>query len=146
MPRTVRSIWKTNDMLETIGKHVAGKVMTALLVIGCLGAGIYFWRHPEDLRAIWDVVKLALVWTGLVLVLPWATFFIPRWVVAQDSNAAATLMLVGYFLVDVAFGLYLAGVRGHGTLAWGVMLVGFLAAGVYNFLACEYQASRCEGV
>lgn len=131
-------------MLESIASSIGAKVLTALLVVGCVGAGIYFWRNPDDLRTIWEVVKYALVWIGFVLVVPWATFFIPRWVVKKDSNAAVGLMLAGYLLADVAFGLLLAGVRGHGVLVWGVMFVGFLAAGVYNFLACEFQAARLE--
>lgn len=137
---------ESENMLESIASSIGSKVVTALLVLGCIGAGIYFYRNPDDLRTIWHVIKYALVWIGFVLVLPWATFFIPRWVIAHDSNSAAALMLIGYVLVDVVFALFLAGIRGHGALAWGVMLVGFLAAGVYNFLACEYQATRLEGV
>lgn len=134
-------------MLEPIAKYVGGRVLTILVVFGCACAGYWFYKHPEDLAAIWRVVKLTLVWLGFVLLLPWATFFVTQKVVAMESNGAAAVMLVGYLLADIAVGLWLAGgVGGHNALVWMVWVVGFLAAGVYNFMACEYQAERLEGV
>jgi len=133
-------------MLTAVGQYVGAKVVTAVLVVSGAGAVIWFWRHPEHLATIWQVIKYALVWMGFVLVFPWATFFVTTWVVAKESNAAAAAMLVGYALVDavVAFCL-IGGVRGIGTLTWGVLFLGFLSAAVYNFKVCEYQASRLEG-
>jgi hypothetical protein len=109
------------------------------------GALIWFWRHPEDLQTIWRTLKFVVVWLGFVLILPWATFFVTPWVVSKESNLAAGLMLLGYVLVDALFALWLmGGIRGHGLLTWGVVLLGFLSAGVYNFKACEYQAELVE--
>lgn len=132
-------------MLTAIGQYVGGKVITAILVVSGAGAVIYFWNNPEKLETIWITLKYALVWIGIVLVLPWATFFVTPWVVAKESNAAAALMLLGYVLVDAiaAFAL-MGGARGHSFLTWCVLLLGFLSAAVYNFKACEYQASRLE--
>ena len=132
-------------MLESLGKIVANKVVTAILAIAVIGAGIYFWRNPDDLAAVWAAVKYALAWLGFVVVLPWATFFVPRWVMSKDSNAASGLMLAGYLLADAALALWLlGGFRGHNTLTWSVVVLGLLAAGVYNYAACEYQALRFE--
>ena len=134
-------------MLTAIGQYVGGKVVTAVLVVSGAGAVIWFWQHPDDLQTIWRTIKYVLVWLGFVLVLPWATFFITPWVMSKESNAAAGLMLGGYVLADVVVALWLAGgVRGHGTLTWGVLVLGFLSAAVYNFKACEYQAERAESV
>ena len=132
-------------VLETIGKYVGGKVVTAILVVSSVGAGIWFWNHPEDLRTIWLTIKYVLVWMGIVVLLPWATFFVATWVVAKESNAAAAVMLLGYALVDivVAF-LLIGGVSGHNFLTWMVLVLGFLSAGVYNFKVCEYQAGRLD--
>jgi hypothetical protein len=134
-------------MLTAIGQYVGGKVVTAVLVVASAGAVIWFWKHPEQLRAIWQTIKYVLVWLGFVLVFPWATFFVTPWVVRKESNLAAGLMLAGYTLADiiVAFCL-IGGARGLGTLTWGVLLLGFLSAAVYNLKVCEYQASRLEGV
>lgn len=133
-------------MFAAIGQYIGGKVVTAILVVAVGGAGIWFWKHPEDLRTIWQTVKYAVAWIGIVLMLPWATFFVTPWVVSKDSNAAAMAMLLGYLVTDVMVAVWMMGtLRGHGTLTWMVLLLGFLAAAVYNFKACEYQADRAEG-
>ncbi len=131
-------------MWQTIGKYVGGKVLTAILIVGSAGALIWFWRHPEHLATIWQIIKYALAWIGFVLVLPWALFFVTVWVVRKDSNLASGLLLAGLLAMDVAVALWLAGVSDHYALTWVVLLIGFLFAGVYNFLVCEYQANRIE--
>ena len=130
-------------MLEAIGKYVGGKVITALLVVSSAGAVIWFWKHPEQLETVWRTLKYVVAWIGFVLVLPWATIFVTRWVMAKDSNTAAALMLLGYATADaiVAFCL-IGGLRGHNFLTWIVLLLGFLSAAVYNFKVCEYEADR----
>ena len=132
-------------MLEAIAKHVSGKVVTAVLAVSSIGTVIYFYRNPDDLRTVWLTLKYALAWIGFTLALPWATFFVPRWVATRDSNAAAALMLLGYVFADalVAFWL-MGGVGGHGALVWVVLLLGFLSAAVYNFKVCEYQVDHFE--
>ncbi|MFQ5490704.1 MAG: hypothetical protein ACE5GE_08290 [Phycisphaerae bacterium] len=132
-------------MWESLGKYVGGKVLTALLVVSSAGGIIWFWKHPEQLETIWTVIKYVLAWLGFAIVLPWALFFVPAWVMKWESNLAGALMLIGYLAADVAVALFLAGgVRGHGTLTWIVLLLGFLSAGVYNFLVCDYQADRID--
>jgi len=133
-------------MLTAIGQFVGGKVVTAILVVAAGAAGIWFWKHPEDLQTLWKTLKFVIAWLGFVLVLPWGTFFVTSWVVSKDSNAAAALMLGGYALLDVIVAFCLMGsVRGHGMLTWVVLFLGFLSAAVYNFKACEYLAERVEG-
>ncbi len=132
-------------MLTAIGQYLGSKVVTAILIVSGAGALIWFWRHPEDLRTIWLTIKYVLVWLGVVLVLPWATFFVTPWVLSKESNLTAALMLFGYVFVDVVVAVFLmGGVRGHNTLTWMVVLLGFLSAGVYNFKVCEFQADRLE--
>ena len=132
-------------MFAAIGKYVGGRVLTAVLAVSVFGAGLWFWKHPEHLELIWRIIKYVLVWLGVVLVLPWATFFVTTWVVAKESNAAAGVMLFGYVVADAALALYLlGGVAGHDALTWMVLFLGFLSAGVYNFLVCEYLAARQE--
>jgi hypothetical protein len=131
-------------MFAAIGQYVGGKVITALLVVAGVLSTIWFWNHPEQLAALWSVIKGALVWLGLVLVLPWAAFFVTRWVVAQESNLAAGLLLGGLTLLDALFAFYLADWSVQGALTWMVLLLGFLIAGAYNFLVCNFQASRLE--
>ncbi|MCH8966320.1 MAG: MBOAT family protein [Planctomycetes bacterium] len=101
------------------------------------------------LNRLWRPVAqgytLLVVWIAFVLVLPWATFFVTPWCVSKESNAAAAIMLIAYVLIDALVALWLmGGVGGHNGLAWAVLLLGFLSAGVYNFKVCEYQAERAE--
>ncbi|MBN1345635.1 MAG: hypothetical protein JXQ73_23285 [Phycisphaerae bacterium] len=133
-------------MLEWLAKYVGGKVLVAVCALGCILAGIWFWRHPEDLRALWGVIRLTLAWLGFVAILPWALFFIPPRVVKAESNVASAVMLIGYLLVDVLVAFWLAGWHVGGTLAWVVLLAGFLAAGVYNFIVCETIGERTESL
>jgi hypothetical protein len=132
-------------VLTTIGQYIGGKVITAVLVVSGAGAVIWFWKHPEHLETIWQTIKYVLTWMGIVLVLPWATFFVTPWVVSKDSNVAAGVMLFGYTLADAAAAFFLlGGVRGHGGFTWMILLLGFLAAAVYNLKVCEHQAVRLE--
>jgi hypothetical protein len=128
----------------SLAKYVGGKLLSAVCGLGCVLAGIWFWRHPEDLQALWHVVRLVLAWLGFVAVWPWALFFIPPLVLRTESNTASALMLVAYLLVDILAALWLGGWHISGTLTWVVLLAGFLAAGVYNFIVCEYLAGRSE--
>jgi len=125
-------------MLTAVGQYVGSKVVTAVLTASVIGAGIWFWRHPEHLQTIWMTIKYVLAWMGFVLVLPWATFFVTPWIVKKESNAAAGLMLGGYLLVDMAIAFWMiGGISGINAPSWVVLILGFLSAGLYNFKACE---------
>jgi hypothetical protein len=132
-------------MLQAIAEKVGAKVLTAVVVFGLACAGFWFYKHPDDLASLWSVIKYTLAWLAFVAIFPWAMFMVTRRVVSLESNTAAGIMLAGYLLMDVLAGLYLAGgVGGHSVLTWMVMVAGFLAAGVYNFLVCEFVAERLE--
>jgi hypothetical protein len=50
-------------------------------------------------------------------------------------------MLLGFSLADAAMAFWLmGGVGGHNVLTWSVIGLGLLAAAVYNFKVCEFQA------
>ncbi len=132
-------------IFTAIGQYIGAKVVTTILVVSGAGAVIWFWRHPEQLETIWETLKYALVWIGIVLVLPWAMFFVTAWAISKDSNKAAGLILLGYVVLDAIVAFALIGRwSGLGALTWLILLLGFLCAGVYNYKVCEYQASRLE--
>jgi hypothetical protein len=131
-------------MFETLAKYIGGKVLTIVVVFACACAGYWFYQHPEQLENLWGVIKYVFAWLAFAAVLPWAMFLVTRWVVSLESNTAAGLMLAGYVLADVVAALLLAGSGGHGILTWVVLIAGFLAAGIYNFVVCEYVATRLE--
>lgn len=131
-------------MWSTVANFVGAKVLTALLVVSSGAAIIWFWNHPEAVQAIWETLRGALVWMGFVLIFPWATFFVPVWVMRRESNVAAATMLGGYLLANVLVAFWLGGWHFDGTLTWVVLLLGFSSATVYNFLVCDYLAERIE--
>jgi hypothetical protein len=131
-------------MWAAIGKYVGGKVLTAVLVVAAFGSGFYFYKNPDHLKTIGTVLKWVLAWIGFALVLPWALFFVVAWVRKFESNVAPALMLIGYLALDVLAALYLAGWHVGGALTWMVFILGFLAAGIYNFLVCETIDRRIE--
>ena len=99
---------------------------------------------PEERAALWSMARSALIWVGFVAVLPWATFFVPARVVRAESNAVAAGMLLGYLLADVGFAMYLTRGNFGGTWQAAVLILGFLIAGLYNFVACDFVANRVE--
>lgn len=132
-------------MIQGMAKYVGGKVLTAILVVACALVVIWYWRlDPADREALWSMVSGVLIWLAFVAMLPWALFFVPSLVVKAESNAVSALTLLGYLAVDVAVALLLTG--GHWGTSWQTLLmcVGFLAAGVYNFLVCDFLARRAE--
>jgi len=131
-------------MLGWLAKYVGAKVLVAVCALGVVLAGIWFWRHPEDLRALWTVIRLTLAWLAFAAILPWALFFVPPIVVKQESNPLSAAMVAGYLLIDVLVAFWLAGWRVDSTLGWVVLLAAFLAAGLYNVIVSEFIADRAE--
>ena len=131
-------------MWGQIAKFVGGKVLTAVLAVLAFGCGLWAWKHPEEMAAFGHVLKYVVIWIGIALVLPWAAFPLVPWVVKRDSNVAGALLLGGLTALDAGVALLMSGVTQLGTLTWLVLWLGFLSAGVYNFLVCNFQAHRAE--
>lgn len=131
-------------MWGTLGKYVGGKVLTAILVFATACGAIWFWRHPEHIRALWDMTKASLVWIGFVLVLPWATFFAVPMARKFDNNIAPAALLVAYAALDAVMALYLAEWRIDGAIACTVVILGLLAASVYNYLVAQTIDDRVD--
>ena len=131
-------------MWAALGKYIGGKTLTAILVVATGASLIWAWNNPEKLQSVWISLRGTIAWLGFVSVLPWATFFVPAKVVKLDSNAAAATMLLGYLTVEILFAYWMAGWAIEGTLTWAVVLLGFLAAGVYNFVVCDFVATRAD--
>ena len=136
-------------MSDPLGKILANKAATAVITVASVlvvaGGGIYFWKHPEQLAGLGRTVKWLVAWTALLAVLPWSTFFVTRWVLAKDSNAASAGLLIGYGLLDLLLTWLLMG-----RFVWTesvtriVVAAILLAALFYNYVVCEFIATRLE--
>ncbi|MFQ6048247.1 MAG: hypothetical protein ACE5K7_02660 [Phycisphaerae bacterium] len=132
-------------MIAGLAKFIGGKVLTAILVVTSVIVLIWYWQLPPQAKeAIWTAIKAGLVWIGFAAILPWALFFLPELVLRAESNLASAALLIGYLAADVLVALWLGGGKVGSALGWALMLLGFLAAGVYNFVVCEFLASRLE--
>lgn len=132
-------------IIESIGKYVGGKVVTAICVVASGAALIWFWRHPEAVQAAWTVVKYGLAWLGFALVLPWLLFPVLPKILRYESNAASAAVLFGLWLADALCALWLCGWHVGDALGATVILFGTLAAAAYNFVICESLARQIEG-
>lgn len=131
-------------MFGTVGKYVGGKLLTAILVACVLWSSYYFYKNPEKLEHLWQTTKASVVWLGFAAVLPWGLFFVPPLVMKTESNAAAAAVLVGYLILDILMAFWLADWSIEGGLVWGIVILGFLLAAVYNFLVCDFIAEQAE--
>ncbi len=134
----------STSMFAKIAQYVGGKVLTAVLIVAVGLTGYWFYKHPEQIGHLWQLIKGALLWLGIVLLLPWASFFAVGWVVKRESNLIAAAMLIGYLVIDVVSALWIAGWSVSGTLSWAVLVLGFMVAGIYNFVVCDFLAERAE--
>jgi len=139
-------------ILTEIGKFLGAKVATAIIFVAVAVGGIWCWQHPEAVKAGANALKLTLVWIVVAAALPWSSYLFMKPLLArqarmQTSSGAAVLSLIVlgvYLFIEVVFAFYLAGWSVSGTLSWVVLVLGFSAAGAYNFVICESLARRAD--
>lgn len=131
-------------MIAKIAQYVGGRLLTAVIVLGVGLTGFWFYRHPEHIEQLWRAARGGLLWIGFAAMLPWALFFLPRWVLKAESNVLAAGVLLAYLAADVLMALFLAGWDMGGSLSWAMLILGCLIAGFYNFLVCDFLAERFD--
>jgi hypothetical protein len=135
-------------ILADIGKFVGKKAAAAAITVAIVAAGVWCWQHPETVKALGHVVKLTIVWTAVAAALPWSSFLFMRPLLRLEAANLSTrgagmvsiVVLGGYLLADVLLALWLAGWTIGGAFSWVVVVIGFAAAAVYNFVICESLA------
>lgn len=134
--------------LAEAGKFAGAKVATAVVFLAVIAGGIWCYQNPESVKAFGQVVKLTLLWLVLVAALPWSSYLfmgqLLRFQAGRLSDSGATILsmglIAGYCLVDILLAFYLGDFGDAGTFSWIVVLLGFAAAGTYNFVICESLA------
>jgi hypothetical protein len=124
-------------------KSVAGKILAGVVALAVVAGGISWWTLDAETRS--DIVTgtgRILGWLGVVLVLPWATFFAIGWVSRLERNAAGAALVLGYTLAEVVLLLWLFGWSVSGASGWTFLVVGALVAGAYNLFACDWIAEK----
>jgi FtsH-binding integral membrane protein len=126
-------------------KTVTGKVISGMVGLAVIAGGISWWRMDEATKQmLLSGTGRILSWAMIVLLVPWATFFVISWVAKFNSNVAGGMLV---FVYTVAEALLLAKLfywRLPGATAWTFFATGALFAGVYNLLTCDWIAEKFE--
>jgi hypothetical protein len=124
-------------------KSVTGKVVAGAIALAVVAGGISWWRMDESTRQmLLSGTGRIISWLGIVLLLPWATFFLTTWIARRQSNAAGALLVAAYTILEAVLLGWLFGWEVPGATAWTFFVVGVLLAGVYNLLVCDWIAEK----
>lgn len=127
------------DFLKTVG----GKIVTGLVALGVIAAGVsWFQMDPATRHLIASDTGRILAWFGVVVVLPWVTFFLIGAVARQESNLAGALLVCGYVAVEAVVLAWLFGWSIHGAMEWVFFCAAVLLAGAYNLFMCDWIAEK----
>ena len=126
-------------------KTVTGKVVSGMIGLAVIAAGISWWRMDEATRQmLLSGTGRILSWTFIVLLVPWATFFVISWVAKFNSNLAGGVLVFVYTVAEAVLLAKLFQWRLPGATAWTFFATGALFAGVYNLLTCDWIAEKFE--
>jgi hypothetical protein len=124
-------------------KTVTGKVAAGLAGLAVVAGGISWWQMGPDARhAVVSGVGKILAWLGVVLLLPWATFFLIGRVARAESNAAGAALVLSYCAIEAGILAWLFDWSISGATGWVFYAAAVLVAGVYNLLTCDWIAEK----
>lgn len=124
-------------------KSLSGKVVVAIAALAVIAGGISWWQmSPSDRQAVLGGIGKLAAWVGVVVTLPWASFFITKWVAQRDSNLAGAVLVLGYTIVESALLVWLFQESLSGATAWTSAAAATLLAGVYNLFTCDWIAEK----
>src|SRR2546423_2022874 len=100
-------------------KTVTGKVISGMVGLAVIAGGISWWRMDEATKhMLLSSTGRILSWGGIVLLVPWATFFIVGWVAKFERNAAGGALVFAYTLLEALLLAKLFNWSLPGTTAW----------------------------
>src|SRR5436190_24052126 len=127
------------DLLKT----VTGKVVAGAVALAVVATGISWWRMDEETRQLLLSGTGKIVsWLFVVLLAPWASFFVTAWVAKRESNAAGAALVASYTILEAVLLVWLFNWNIPGPTAWTFLAAGTLFAGVYNLLTCDWIAEK----
>jgi hypothetical protein len=123
-------------------KSVISWILGGLTVLAVIAAAIaYYDLPPAERQALWHHIGRVALWVGLMLVLPWATFFLSVAAARRDSNAVGVVLVGGYLLLDAILLFLLVG-QPSGVFLILSTAFGLLVALTYTLLTCDWIAER----
>ena len=126
-------------------KGILGKIITGMVALAVIAAGIsWFQMSPGDRASVMHNTGRIGGWMGIVLILPWATFFASRYATKFDSNIAGGLLVAAYSIFEIWLLLWLFDFDIRGGISWIFVTLGMLVCIAYNLLICDWIAERFE--
>jgi hypothetical protein len=130
------------EFLKTVG----GKVVGGLVALAVIASAISWWQmEPSTRHAILSGAGKIAAWFGVMLLVPWASFFAVGKVARMESNAAGAALVLGITGLEAAVLAWLFDWSIAGPTAWVFYAAAVLVAGVYNLLACDWIAEKITG-
>jgi FtsH-binding integral membrane protein len=127
------------DFLKTIG----GKIITGLVALAVVAGGISWWQmDPATRHGLVAGTGRILGWFGIVLVVPWASFFVIGRVGRLESNAAGAVLVTVYTLIEAVLLAWLFGWHVKGAMPFTFFAAAVLLAAVYNLFTCDWIAEK----
>jgi len=127
------------DLLNT----VTGKVVGGAIALAVIAGGISWWQMDEATRQmLLSGAGRIVAWVGVVLTLPWVTFFVTGRVARLQSNLAGGMLVLTYTLLELALLGWLFEWSIAGPTAWTFVAAGGLLAAVYNLFTCDWIAEK----
>jgi len=124
-------------------KSVTGKVVGGAVALSVIAGGISWWQMDQPTRdMLLSGAGRIVAWIGVVLTVPWATFFVIGRVGKLESNLAGGVLVLTYTLLEVALLGWLFDWSIAGPTAWTFVAAGGLLAGVYNLFTCDWIAEK----
>ncbi len=130
------------DFLKTVG----GKIVGGLVALAVVASAIsWFQMDPATRSGILSGAGKIAAWFGVILFVPWASFFLIGRVARLESNAAGGALVLGMTAVEAAVLAWLFDWGISGPTGWVFYAAAVLVAGVYNLLACDWIAEKVSG-
>jgi hypothetical protein len=124
-------------------KGMAGKIMTGVVALAVIVGAITWWSMDAASRqAIVAGTGRITAWFGIVVLLPWATFFVIAPVAKRESNLAGGILVAGYTVIELLLLFWLFEWKIDGAAAWTFVCLGGLVAAVYNVFTCDWIAEK----
>lgn len=124
-------------------KSITGRIVSGLVALAVIAAAISWWRMDEAThQMIWTGTGRILLWLGVMLAWPWASFALIARVAKTQSNTAGGLLVAVYSLLEVLLLAWLFHWHISGSAGWTFLVLGGLVCGVYNLLICDWIAEK----
>jgi hypothetical protein len=124
-------------------KTMTGKIVSGLVGLAVIAAVISWWQmDPATRQTLVTGTGRIFAWFGIVLVVPWATFFVIGKVAKFDNNLAGAILVGAYTIIETLVLAWLFHWHMPSPTAWTFLLLGGLIAAVYNLFTCDWIAEK----